>query len=1115
MIRSQKLLLASAVMLALATASAAHAQQRRFDLPAQPAVNAIPEFARQAGVQIVAPARSLQGIDTPAINGDMDAREAMRRLLEGTDLEIQSDDGSIITLRRRLSSVTQQASGSGYVSGSVLDPATGGYLRNALVRITTATGTRTVFSGERGEFALNDVPPGEATVVVSYTGFGEVSRTVQVKPGGRERVDVELRSTLARNSAGADATLDTLQVVGVREGDARAIMEQRASMNITNSLSAESYGEIGDGNPAEFLKNMPGVDFDVVADDVPRNISLRGLAAKYTGVTINGVSLAGVDANNGAGSSRQFSFEQSALTGVDSITVYKTTGADMDANAPAGTIDIRTRKAFDGKGRRITAEVSAGTHSNMWDSANTGPSEGGYGGKKVLPSGKINYADVFLDGRLGVVAGISNNTSYVEHEQITANRNYTPTATSPEPYAVTAIAANMFNREYNRRAASLGVDFRATDDLILSLMASVSRGDIEAAQITPTFTTNARTRGVDGEPAAEFTTRSDASSKTVSLANPKFDYKIGYSRSFIPAFEWSTENFKLDGNLFASSSDSRYDSGRKGQVALLSSAPAATGNFSAGRSDLNSQDWDIQQVSGGDWSDPASFTISGKPTVRTTSGSTAESKLRGGALNFSFFQDIGGVPVTWKTGLKVARTDYAFGNVSDLNNYTYNGPLDNAEFLAAVQSRNEYSFGDSGMYINTLGGGGMYMPSLARIHQMMQAHPEHWAQNLSAANWYSAMVANSRQLEESISSLYFMGTADLTEKLRVQAGVRWERTEDISQDFDPLGADEVIAAGHAINPATGRASTIDGLQYQYFSRGRTERSGDYDDFFPSASIKYSFTGTFDLIAGYSRTVQRPEISDLAGVWSYSLTEDGTVLSAPNQNLQPEYSDNFSIRAVKYFEPVGLIALNYYRNKIKDLITTSTLTPEEFGYTGNEPVDLVSTSTNSSDEYNVHGYELEFNHAMDYLPGALAGLSVRGAYMRSFPDQVFERVSTRVAQFGLGWKYGRLRVNLNTVWANEKDRGQTGNIATPNGTITQSQPFLPYTEVNLSAGYTFIRKTRDNLAGLEVFFSANNIFNQNRGSWYSNAETGLADSGHHSQIYIHTGRKATLGIRARF
>ena len=91
----ESILAGTAVAVCLMAAPAAYAQSRVFDVPAQPAVKAIPEFARQAQLQIVASARDLNGVETPAIKGAMDVREALRRLLAGTPLQIVSDDGQI------------------------------------------------------------------------------------------------------------------------------------------------------------------------------------------------------------------------------------------------------------------------------------------------------------------------------------------------------------------------------------------------------------------------------------------------------------------------------------------------------------------------------------------------------------------------------------------------------------------------------------------------------------------------------------------------------------------------------------------------------------------------------------------------------------------------------------------------------------------------------------------------------------------------------------------------------------------------------------------------------------------------------------------------------------
>jgi outer membrane receptor protein involved in Fe transport len=90
--------LAATALGLLLVPSIAWAQQRAFDIPAADAATALPEYARQAGVQIIAPGESLKGVRTPAIKGNMDARAALRMLLAGTGLKPVADDGRTITL---------------------------------------------------------------------------------------------------------------------------------------------------------------------------------------------------------------------------------------------------------------------------------------------------------------------------------------------------------------------------------------------------------------------------------------------------------------------------------------------------------------------------------------------------------------------------------------------------------------------------------------------------------------------------------------------------------------------------------------------------------------------------------------------------------------------------------------------------------------------------------------------------------------------------------------------------------------------------------------------------------------------------------------------------------
>ncbi|MFT4090292.1 MAG: TonB-dependent receptor [Asticcacaulis sp.] len=1083
------------------------AQSRDFDVPAREATQSIPEFARQAGIQIVASGEQLRGVKTRPVKGQMDARAALAMMLEGTGLVIASDNGNIITLRK---AVRESGAGTGAVTGRILDPVTGEYLRNARIQFHTEDRTRLITSGDGGVYFAPDLPTGKVDVTVSFTGFPDRKSSINVRAGETVTLDFDMVR------ASQEDVHEVVVVASVRDGDARAIMSQRESMDIKNSLSSESYGDISEGNPGEFIKFMPGVDTDSLGDGTVRTVQLRGLPPEYTSVTLNGISLAAADGNTGADASRSFSFEQMSLSAIDSIEVSKTISADVDANAPAGTINIRTKRAFDRRGgQRISAQISGTTHSNMWDSARkSGPGEGGYGGKKFLPNAQVEYSNVFFDRRLGVVFSASVSNMYVEQEQTELSRNYVPTALSPDPLAITAINLNLYQREISRFSTSLTMDFKASENLSLSLVSLYNEASIWAATTSIDFTTGSRTRGVVGDPVFDITTQVPATSNTLSIQN-QTTYKDGTGRTFIPSFEYDNGRVRVDGALSYSNSISTYDPQGLKDTAYTMSAITARGNFSAEREagDLKSQAWNIRQLSGLDWSDPNSFTGPASIVLRTNSNLYAEHTSTGGMLNMTFSSEPFSVPIIFKTGLKAQRREYEYSNPSDLNRYTYSGPLTRAEILSRIKSDNQYSFADTGINITTLNGSNeVYVPSNYKLLQLYKDNPEHWTATAatSAAEWYSIYVGNNRHFREDTLAAYAMGTASLGEKLKIRAGLRWERTETGALEHNPLSVEAVKLAGYQVCelPATtvcpvariGQAETIDGLKYQYQTQPKIWRKGEYDYFFPSASVKYSFDDKTDLQFGYSRTIRRPEVAMLSGVWRVSEpTETGQGrITVPNPSLEPEISDNVSVRLARYFEPVGMVAINYYRNRVKGLFQTQELSADEFGYTGEEYADYLfsTTTTVDGDAIDIQGYELEFSHAMDYLPSPLDGLSVRGALMVNDPEVRIIRSADKIATFSVSYRKGPAKLYFNSVWTDEKYR-----------TTTPSW-FAAYWDANLSGSYRFPN-------GWESFFSVRNLLNRNRNVIVPGSLAKTGQIGDHSAIYIHGGMNTTIGLRARF
>ena len=95
---SKAALQGSVACLALICCETAWAQAKPIDIPAEDAGKSIPELARQAGIQIIAPGQALHGVVTPAVKGEYEVRVALTGMLKGTDLRIAADDGRTIVL---------------------------------------------------------------------------------------------------------------------------------------------------------------------------------------------------------------------------------------------------------------------------------------------------------------------------------------------------------------------------------------------------------------------------------------------------------------------------------------------------------------------------------------------------------------------------------------------------------------------------------------------------------------------------------------------------------------------------------------------------------------------------------------------------------------------------------------------------------------------------------------------------------------------------------------------------------------------------------------------------------------------------------------------------------
>lgn len=77
----------------------AAAQERNFDVPAMPASKAIQTFARQAGINLIAPGEILRGVTTNPVKGKAEVQDALAELLRGTPLIAKKTGGNAYVIR--------------------------------------------------------------------------------------------------------------------------------------------------------------------------------------------------------------------------------------------------------------------------------------------------------------------------------------------------------------------------------------------------------------------------------------------------------------------------------------------------------------------------------------------------------------------------------------------------------------------------------------------------------------------------------------------------------------------------------------------------------------------------------------------------------------------------------------------------------------------------------------------------------------------------------------------------------------------------------------------------------------------------------------------------------
>ncbi|MDB2606302.1 TonB-dependent receptor [Zobellia sp.] len=232
----------------------------------------------------------------------------------------------------------------GNVEGTISDE-NGIYVPGANIVISELS--KGAISDFDGRFSIVGIPDGSYTMNITFLGYENVVREVEIKD--KETVSVSIFITPKT------LELDGVEVRGFGSGSqARALNSQRTNMNITNVVATDQIGKFPDSNIGDAVKRIPGITMQVDQGEA-RNIIIRGLSPQLNSVTLNGSRVPSAEGDN-----RNVQMDLIPADMIQSIEVSKAVTPDMDADALGGSVNLVTRTSP--QGFRFSSTLGSGVN---------------------------------------------------------------------------------------------------------------------------------------------------------------------------------------------------------------------------------------------------------------------------------------------------------------------------------------------------------------------------------------------------------------------------------------------------------------------------------------------------------------------------------------------------------------------------------------------------------------------------------------------------------------------------------------------------------------------------------------------------------------------------------
>jgi iron complex outermembrane receptor protein len=1017
---------------------------------------------------------------------------------------------ALLTLVGISPALQAQGTGTGTISGRVLNQGTGEYLRNANVTVVGTTLATTAEAG--GSYSISGVPAGPQRVRFSFEGLDAKEEMVTLAAGQTLTLDVSL------SSAVYDSVVKLTQFVvsSEREGNAKAIMEQKNSIESKRVLATDTFGSISEGNAGEFLKYLPGVMIDYVEADA-RSVSLGGLDPKYTSVTLDGAPLAssGMAAASGAGANRAFEFEQMSISSIETVELSRTPQPENPGSALAGVVNMRSKGAFDRAGRLIGLRAGFAFNSmsgQFWKKHPGWDDEDHY---RLQPNWGIDYSDVFLGGRLGVRGGYNYSYTFAEQKAETAAYAFDTNQTNndTEIPRVTQFTFRDSPKPTVRYNGNVRVDYKFSDAFWISARAEYNRYHAKffSRDLNFNFTTTVNAPGSAVQtPGVEYS----LSSQTASVGTVQVGQggggtnKYGSTANFGLSSYYKKGAFRADVGASLSRSMTWYKDQQFGF--FWSIEPSALGNLGLrfNRNGPADPALTITQTSGPDYRNLANHPNGFGARMNDRQGEDQRYQLKAD-MQYNFTARM---PVLLKWGLHIS--EWVNNADRPVNNYAV--AFRGQDGIAASADESLAAFAERTYRMNFDFGGnvdGMANVDRWAAYKIFQANPNAWTPP-SDAQIVGFKLQNARDAQEQIDALYNQTVFKFGRRLTLAPGVRYERTRGRAAGPADLGQRETDRRIFGVANPTG-AFTTDVINTTRQSAGylvtryggdRKFARQDYDTWLRYLHTTYRFTDSLVLKSSWNQAISRPDMNRLIG--GLVVTNDDPDNPIPNRanagnaDLVPELSNTTNFTLEYYTRGIGQISVSAYRRDFKNLIRSRTyLVPAGGSWNGEplpatvSPEDWEISTVDNVGKSHMSSIEFSFARELSFLPGPLSRVRVNANYTRLRYD-AYENYYRPRNVANLSWyiPYRAFRLQWNTNWR----PGYRTEV------VTASNGWPNYVRESLTHTADFSWNFRRNM---DFFLNARNILNQDGGTYRGRSDLRTR--------WVETGAIWATGVRATF